>query len=100
MKKSRSKDSPWFNAKVVVEVLKGKEPTGKVASRFQVHPSQILTWKKARAEGTPGIFGGDQGQNRKQHEQLIARLYQQLSELKAGHDGTDPRAGIARDQSL
>lgn len=100
MKQRRRKHDPSFNAKVAVEALKGEKPTKQLASRFEVHPSQILTWKKARAEGAPGIFGGHQAQKRKQHGEVIGRLHQQIGQLKVCDDAGDARAGIGRHQTL
>jgi len=59
MKQNRRKHSPSFKGKVALEALKGEETTAELASRFEVHPSQIRTWKKALAEGASGIFSGE-----------------------------------------
>ncbi len=86
MKQNRRKHSPSFKAKVALEVLKGEETVAELASRFEVHPSQIRTWRKALAEGAAGIFGGDLDQKRKGDEALIAQLYQQIGQLKVERD--------------
>ena len=85
MKKNRRKHSPSFKARIALEALKGEETTAELASRFEVHPSQIRIWKKALTEGATGIFGGDHDQN-KDDASLIAQLYQQIGQLKVERD--------------
>ena len=74
MKQNRRKHSPSFKAKVALEALKGEETTAELASRFEVHPGQIRTWKNVLAVGAAVIFGGDQDQKKKGDEGLIAFL--------------------------
>ncbi len=51
MPKDRRKHSPAFKAKVALEAVRGEETVAQLATRYQVHPSQIQAWKKALAEG-------------------------------------------------
>ncbi len=53
MKQTRKKHSPAFKAKVALAALQGDETTTQLASRFEVHPSQIHAWKRPFVEGAP-----------------------------------------------
>lgn len=85
MKENRRKHSPAFKAKVALEALKEEGTTAEIASRFDVHPAQVRTWKRALLEGATGIFGDGQGRQ-KSEEALIAQLYQQIGQLKVERD--------------
>ena len=93
MKQSRKNHSSSFKAKVALEALREEETTAEIASRYEVHPSQVRTWKKALLEGASGIFGGDQGQEQKKGEALVAQLYQQIGQLKVERDFLAGRLG-------
>ena len=93
MKKNQRKHSPSFKARVALEALKGEETTAELASRFEVHPSQIRTWKKALAEGAGSIFGDDQNHKKQDDANLIAQLYQQIGQLKVERDFLESSLG-------
>ena len=93
MSQGRRKHSPAFKAKVALEALKGQETVAQLAARYEVHPGQIQAWKKALAEGASGVFGNGKDQKARNDSALIARLYQEIGQLKVERDFLAERSG-------
>ncbi|MFC1910065.1 IS3 family transposase [Chloroflexota bacterium] len=93
MTKNRRKHSPSFKAGVALEALKGEETIAELANRFEVHFSQIRTWKNYMVEGAAGVFGDDRDKKKKDDADLVARLYQQIGQLKVERDLFRERLG-------
>ena len=86
MKQTGKKRRPVFKAKVALAALQGEHTIAALASRFEVHPSQIHAWKKALIRGAPHLFENGAGRPEKDQEVLTAQLYQQIGQLKVKRD--------------
>ena len=96
MSRERRKHSPAFKAKVALEAMKGEQTVAELAARFEVHPNQIQTWKKALVDGAAVIFdhgnGTNKGKEQKNNDALVSRLYQQIGQLKVERDFLEERS--------
>ena len=82
----RKQHSAQFKAKVALEALKGQSTLNELASKYGVHPSQITRWKQQLEEGVKEIFSNGQQKRAKEEDELKARLYQEVGQLKVELD--------------
>ena len=94
MKQSRRNHSPAFKAKVALAALQGDQTIAQLASRFEVHPSQIHACKRALVEGAPGLFGSEQKSPEKAKDAQIDQLYRHIGQLKVERDFLAERPGL------
>ena len=93
MKQNRRKHSPAFKARVALEALKGEETVAQIASRYEVHTNMVTKWKKALQDEAATIFSEDHARKKKEDENLVARLYQEIGQLKVEKDFLDRALG-------
>ena len=93
MKQNRRKHSPAFKARVALEALKGEETVAQITARYEVHPNMVTKWKKALQDEAATIFSEDHARKKKEDENLVARLYQEIGQLKVEKDFLDRALG-------
>ena len=96
MKRKRCRYGAEFKTKVVLAALKGDRTINELATEFEVHPNQIVTWKKKALEELPGIFSSRSDQDKKAEDELRARLYEEIGRLKVEIDWLKKKTGVER----
>lgn len=94
MGRTRRKFSAEFKARLAVEALKGQRTLTELAGEHQVHPNQITQWKKQLLDALPQVFGRRRQEDAAQQEELTARLYQQIGQLKVELDWLKKKSGL------
>ena len=86
--KPRRKFSAEFKTKVVLEALKERSTVEEIARKYEVHPTQINTWKKDFLSKAALVFESEQktGADKEQKEAAIEKLYAQIGQQKVEID--------------
>ncbi len=90
----RKQFSAEFKAKVALEALKQKYTINQLSTQFSVHPNQIMNWKKQLTKALPGIFSNGKVVDATSEEELKARLYQEIGQLKVELDWLKKKAAL------
>src|SRR5690606_660226 len=59
MKKERRKFSASFKAKVAIEAIKEQQTIQELAVKYELHPTQINTWKREFLDNAESVFTTD-----------------------------------------
>lgn len=82
----RKSFSPGFMVKVAIAALKEDMTIAEISSKYEVHRTQIVNWRKRVLEGIEEIFKGKRTKSYKDKEKLIDELFRQIGQLKVEND--------------
>lgn len=85
MKKPRRNHSPAFKARVALAALKGDRTLVELSQQYEVHPNQIMDWKKRLHDGAEQLFENGvsvQGED----ESKVKVLHAKIGELTMERD--------------
>ena len=94
MSSKRRRHSAEFKAKVAMEALRGELTANEIASRYEVHPTQIAKWKKQATLQIKEGFTGKREKNKQDNEALQDELYNQIGRLKVELDWLKKKSGL------
>ena len=86
MGQKRKNHSSQFKAKVAMEAIKGVRTLSELATRYQVHPTQIAQWKKYLVHDAPQVFERGAKAGGVDEDKLTAPLFEQIGRLKVEVD--------------
>ncbi len=87
----RRRFSGDLKAKVALEALRGDRTLQdrtlqEIASKHQVHPNQVSTWKRQAIEGLGEVFSNGVDRRRRDHESEVGELHAKIGELTVERD--------------
>jgi transposase-like protein len=86
MKRQRKQHSPGFKAKVALEAVRSERTLNELAGQFELHPTQVVQWKKRLVEGATELFSCRAERDAGAESALRDRLYQEIGQLKVELD--------------
>ena len=82
----RRRFSAEFKAKVALEAMKGHETVAELASKHELHPSEIAAWKRETVEKLAKIFD-EKGNGREQNREAeLTKLHAKIGQLVVERD--------------
>ena len=85
MKKSRRNHSPAFKARVALAALAGDKTVAEVAQHYQVHPTQVSTWKTQLVQRAAQVFGADPAEP-PELSPIVKELHAKIGQLSMEND--------------
>ena len=82
----RRRFSGELKAKIALEALRGDRTLQEIASKHQVHPNQVSTWKRQAIDGLGEEFSNGGERRRRDHESEIRDLHAKIGELTVERD--------------
>ena len=77
MKKRKVYDDN-FKARVALEAIKGEQTISEIAGKFEVHPNQIIKWKKQLLENVSSLFSKQKDPEIEELKKLLEELYKKI----------------------
>ena len=93
MRRKRRTLPSEFKAKVALAALRGDLTLNEVAAKYEVHANQVSIWKKQLLEAAKDFFSDRREHRQKEDEELVARLYQEIGQLKVELDWLKKKVG-------
>jgi transposase-like protein len=90
----RKQFSNEFKAKVALEALKNEKTIAELASQYEVHPTQITSWRNQLKEGAIEVFGNPHSKELKDKNELIDRLYKKIGQTEIEHEWLAKKLGV------
>ena len=84
MKRTRRKFSASFKAKVAIDAIKERSSLQELASKHELHPNQISTWKREFLDNAELAFGA--GAEKEDPAPDTGPLYNKIGQLQVEND--------------
>ena len=94
MPKSKRRHGAAFKAKVAVAAIKEELTQAQLTSQFEVHTTQVRSWKRQALDAIEGCFTKKLERDKQDSEELITHLYEQIGRLQTELNWLKKKSGI------
>ena len=82
----RRRFSAEFKAKIALEAIRGEQTIAELASRYELHPNMITSWKRQAMDNMAAAFAGASERKSKASEAQIKELHAKIGQLTVERD--------------
>lgn len=75
-----------FKTRVALEALQERKTLAELAEEHELTSAQISAWKKQAIDSLPEVFGNNAAALTREHEELVARLFEKIGRLEVELD--------------
>jgi len=93
--KKRKVHTAEYKARVALEALRTNKTINQVGQEFDVHPAQVVLWKKAVQDQAKTLFEGKRGPKVVDAQSEPDRLYSEIGRLKMELDWLKKKSGVS-----
>lgn len=83
---TRRKFTAEFKAKVALEALGGELTLAQLASKYDVHPNVVSSWKRQAQAGMVDVFSGKSEKRDRSHDEEVKDLHAKIGQLTIEKD--------------
>jgi len=84
--RTRRRFSAEFKAKVALEAIKGHETVAELATKHELHPTQIAAWKREAIEKLAKVFDEKGSAREQSRDAELTRLHAKIGQLVVERD--------------
>ena len=84
--KTRRRFTAEFKAKVALEAIKGHQTVAELATRHELHPTQITAWKREAIEKLAKVFDDKGTEVQANRDAEVTKLHAKIGQLVVERD--------------
>ena len=84
--RTRRRFSAEFKAKVALEAIQGQQTVAELATRHELHPNLIATWKRQAIEKLAKVFDEKGSERERSRDAEVTKLHAKIGQLVVERD--------------